>query len=463
MNLRKIFIAAAVAAGFTASAGASQLRYVFYFIGDGMGLGHVLTTQTYNRTVLGSTDPLLMMQFPVNSVATTYSASSPVTDSAAAGTALSTGHKTNNSMLGVLPDSTAVTSIASTLYNRGFGIGIVTSVAPDDATPAAFYAHQPSRSMFYEIGRDAAFSGYDFIAGENLRGLRDKQGHPTDLMELLGQNGVTVIRGVDGLESVTTRRVMLLETDSTSAANNIGYTIDSVAGRLTLPVMTEACLRHLEKNAPANFFMMVEGGNIDHAAHGNDGGAVIKEILNFNDAIRIAYNFYLAHPDETLIVVTADHDTGAMALANPVTRYAARLECYDSQRCSKEAFSDYCKAMLRSRRNFTWDDMTEYLRDYLGFWNTVPLTDKQTDELRDMFEATFRDRNTDDQKTLYNSFNAFAVKVFQTLNDYAGVGFITTSHAGNLVPVYAIGPGSEIFSEMNDNTDIPRKILELLK
>ena len=120
--------------------GAQAPKYIFYFIGDGMGMAQVLSAQVYNRTVLGNTDPILMMQFPVASQVTTHSASSPVTDSAAAGTALATGHKTDNGMLGVTPDTVAVTSIAKELFDRGYGVALVTSVPPDDATPGAFYA-----------------------------------------------------------------------------------------------------------------------------------------------------------------------------------------------------------------------------------------------------------------------------------------------------------------------------------
>ncbi|MDE5689665.1 MAG: alkaline phosphatase, partial [Duncaniella sp.] len=90
-------------------------KYIFYYIGDGMGMGQVMATEAYNRTVLGNNDHLLMMQFPVASTSTTFSASSPVTDSAAAGTALSTGHKTNNGMIGMTPDSDEVVSVSKTL------------------------------------------------------------------------------------------------------------------------------------------------------------------------------------------------------------------------------------------------------------------------------------------------------------------------------------------------------------
>ena len=125
-----------------------------------MGMGHVNATETYNRDVLGNGSPILMMQFPVATQVRTYSFDRSITDSAAAGTALSTGYKTTNGMLGMRPDSTEVCSIARELKNMGYGVGVVTSVAPDDATPGAFYAHVPSRKMYYEIGTQMAESGY---------------------------------------------------------------------------------------------------------------------------------------------------------------------------------------------------------------------------------------------------------------------------------------------------------------
>lgn len=446
------------AAVFTAVA-ADSPRYVFYFIGDGMGLGHVNAAQAYNRIVRGNPEPLLMMQFPVASVSTTYSASWPVTDSAAAGTALATGHKTANGMLGMTPDSVAVKSIAEELFNDGWGVGIVTSVTPDDATPGAFYAHQPTRYLGYEIDRQMADCGYQFIAGSVLKGAKDKDGNPTDIFDVMAERNVQVVKGLDGVSDIASERVLLLSPDSLSA-HNMGYTIDSIPGAMNLPGMTQACLNHLEKTSPERFFMMVEGGNIDYAAHANDGGTVIKEIINFNEAIEVAYKFYLAHPDETLILVTADHDTGGMSFD---FKWGADMHLVDCQKISKDRFSDWCRKLLKSKRMLTWEDMQEYLTENLGFWTSVKLTDEETARLRAAFEKTFELRNSADQKTLYNTFNEFAVEVFNLFNRYAGFGFTTNSHAGNLVPVYAIGAGADEFKGFNDNTGLPAAIRRLTR
>lgn len=447
MNLRKLMIVAAVAVCQTAAM--AQAKYVFYFIGDGMGWGHVNAAQYYNRIVRGADKPLLMMQFPSVGSAFTYSASSPVTDSAAAGTALATGKKTRNGMVGLAPDSVTVyESIAAKLKKQGWGVGVLTSVSADDATPAAFYGHQPYRGMRYELDCDAARSNFDFIGGANLAGI-DKD---NDAQARLAKAGYTMIRDTKAKEAKKADKLILLSPQDKS---DIGYTIDSIAGALNLPEMTAMALTHMEKVSPKHFFLMVEGGNIDHAAHSNDGGAVIKEILAFQDAIRVAYNFYLAHPDETLIVVTADHDTGGLALNGNVNLAAA-----DFQRISKDEMSDHFKSLVKAETPISWEEMKSYLTQKLSFWNGIKISDKQEDALKKAFDKTFVARTGKDEKGLYNSFNEFVTEVYKVMNSHIGTHFTTRSHSANPVPVFAIGKGAEAFGVMQDNTEIPAKIME---
>lgn len=461
MKLHRIFSAALMAAAITATAWAKAPNYIFFFIGDGMGIAQVTNAQLYNARVLGNSTPLLSTTFPVASMATTHSASSDVTDSAAAGTALSTGHKTVNGMLGVTPDSVAVTSVAKKLFDAGYGVGIVTSVAIDDATPGAFYAHVPSRSQYYDIGRQLAECGYQFAAGASLRGAFDKQGNPTDLMKYFDEANVSVSYGLDSIDT-TAQRLLVLSPFHKEKQNEIGFTIDSIAGALTLPALTRAGLDQLKRTSPDRFFMMVEGGNIDHAGHGNDGGTILREVINFNQALQEAYDFYLAHPDETLIVVTADHETGGMSVGCRETGYSVRLENAAGQKISKEEFSNLCRAMLRSRRIYTWDDMQEILRDELGFGVNLKLTPEETERLHTMFDEVFEKRASGlDQKTLYATFDGFTNEVFNILNAKSGMGWTTGGHSGMPVLVYAVGVDSQLFSPLNDNTDIPAKILSI--
>lgn len=461
MNLKKIFSAAILGAAAATAAADDAPRYIFYFIGDGMGVQPSNAAEVYNRRVRNSDRPLAMNTFTSVGWLTTYSATGPVTDSAAAGSALACGRKTLNGMLGMTPDSVSMASVAEELFAEGYGVGLATSVAADDATPGAFYAHVPSRKMYYQICRDMAASGYQFVGGAGIRGFV-ADGDSTDLAAHLAAEGVQVVYGPEGISTIDSDRVLLLNPKG-KPEWNIGYTIDSIAGVLTLPQLTGACLAQLERTSPERFFMMVEGGNIDHALHGNDGGAAIKEILNFNEALDIAYQFYKAHPEETLIVVTADHDTGGMAIGNKIVGGNAKFGNIDYQRISKERFNNFCRSLLESRRTFTWDDMKEYLADNLGFWKHIKISEKQEAELEKMFVDTFVNHDAKDEKTLYANYNGFVKEVFKVQNDNNGFGFITTSHTGNPVPVYAVGVGAQNFANLNNNIDIPAKIMEIIK
>ena len=459
MNLKSILVSAALSLA-TTSAVADAPRYIFYFIGDGMGVPHTLAAQTYNR-LKGNDAPLLMMQFPAIGNATTYSATRPVTDSAAAGTALATGHKTKNSMIGMDADTVSVTSIAKRLQEKGYGIGITTNVCPDDATPGAFYAHVPNRGMHAQIGKQAAECGYEFMAGSYLRGLKDKDGKDTGILDAFKKNNVDYVKGIDEARASKSKKVFMVFPDS--IVSKPAYAIDSVNGGILLPDITQACLDHLMKWSPDKFFMMVEGGDIDHAAHSQDGGTVIKDIISFNEALEIAYKFYLQHPDETLIVVTADHDTGGLSIGNSFLSYDFRPLYIDSQRISKDGFNDLLKAMLRSRRIYRWDDMKEILTEKLGFWTAVPVNEKQTEMLKEKFEQTFEQRSGDEQKTLYNNFSGFTTAVFKVFNDICGIGWTTTGHTGGYTPVYAIGVDCQDFSGIIDNTSIPQRIMDIVE
>lgn len=441
---------------------AAPPKYIFYFIGDGMGLGAVSLTDTYRRMVIGDSIPLTMLQMPVVSFASTWSASSPVTDSAAAGTALATGHKTRNGMLGVTSDSIPVVSLAEILHDKGYGIGLVTSVAPDDATPGAFYAHQPARGMYYEIGCDFAESGFEFLGGAGLRGRKDSDGNPTDLFDRLQKSGVRIVHGPDSVALVNDRRVLLLG-EIVESDNAIGYAIDSLVGGMTLRQMTRAGLGHMMRVSPDRFFMMVEGGAIDHAAHANDAATVVIETLAFDEALREAVNFMNAHPDETLIVVTADHETGGLILANRTLHYNIEPRFLQYSKISKEAFSDYCRSLLKSRMVLTWEDMKNILSDRLGLYVQLPVNDNEDAQLQEMFTAMLENRSAADEQSLYKSFNAFSVAVYDLINRVSGAGWTTGDHSGTPVPVFASGVGAGRFVGMKDNTDLPEIILSIVE
>ena len=434
-------------------------RYLFYFIGDGMGMGHVLLAQTYNRVT--GLPPLAMTTFPVAGQVTTFSASSPVTDSAAAGTALATGTKTRNNMVGMAPDTTNVASLVPTLQSMGYGVGIISSNAPDDATPASFYAHAKARNLYYDIDCQAAGSGVNFLGGARMRGFKM---NASDLQRQFDEAEVICAFDSATVMSNIGKRILMASPD-TMLNNTLGYVIDYPDASLPLPKLTDLCLQYLEKSTPDQFFMMVENGMTDWSAHANDAGTLVREVNVLNKAIEVAVQFYLQHPDETLIVVTADHDTGGVSLgnANPDIKYNAHPELLALQKVSKEAFTKRVAAMMDDRRSYTWDQMKEVLRDELGFWNGVTPTSAQEELLHTLFDK-MRDGNAGEgQQTLYASFDDFSAEVFRVLDSQTGVGWISTYHTGNMVPVYAMGVGAEKFSGLIDNTNIPQAILTLVR
>lgn len=444
----------------TAVSANAKAKYIFYFIGDGMGMGHVNTTQTYVRDVLHGS-PLLMTTFPVASQVMTFSANSPITDSAAGGTALSTGFKTKNNMVGMNPDTVPIYSISRDFLNAGFAVGVASSVYGDDATPSAFYAHSAKRGDRYVVARQALGSGISFLGAPVFKGMTDDKGKPTSWISDMQADGYSIAEGYEAytrLGADATKVLMLAENPQ---GMQVGYTIDSIPGAMTVQELTQACLDRMQKVRGDNgFFMMVEDGNIDWGAHANDGGTVIKEVLNFQNAIDIAYRFYLEHPEETLIVITADHDTGGMALGRKDNPKSPRLSLADYQKISKDRFSDMWRERLAKGENVTWEEMKAFLNENLGFWGVTDITEEEEAALKKDFNATFISRDGKDEKTLYNDFSSFSVRVYDIFNRKLGIGFTSPSHTANFVPLYALGEGSALFTGCLDNTEVPALILK---
>lgn len=462
--IKRIFL---TIAALTAMCGlrAAEANYIFLFIGDGMGPGAVMAAQNYLQAVTENPDTTLtMLQLPVASMCTTQSASSPVTDSCAAGTALATGSKTTNGFIGMLPDSTATgPSVARQLQAQGFGVGLVTTCAADDATPAAFYANALSRNDYLTIGRQAAASGFDFIGGAGLRGFSDKEGRPTGLASDFARHNYSILRGKKGLEQgARGRRIVWLGTD-TIHPYRLGYSIEPSANDFDLVDLTEAAIAHMERNGKESFFIMVEGGTIDHAGHANDAATSIQETLTFDRALARAVEFYRQHPEETLIVVTADHETGGMALGNNATPYMTALGKLKGQKMSKDTFANLCREMAESGQIMPWAEMTNFLAENFGIGETIALTERQAEKLRRSYFDTFNSADSGAVEALYNKYPRFVVDLFELIDSQTGMGWTSIHHTGNPVPVYAVGVGADRFNGMIDNTDVPGKILEIVE
>ena len=300
----------------TASAGApktKEAKYVFFFIGDGMGLQQVTLTETYlayEKGVKGR-ELLNFSKFPVTGLVSTYSANADITCSAAAGTAMSTGYKTKNNMIGMDPDTNRLESITYKIHRKDIPVGIISTVTLDHATPSAFYAKYKDRKGYYEIARQLPESGFEFFGGGGFVYPAGKDKNQPDIYNLMQQKGYKIVRGLDNLPEGKIQGKLALFQES-GKEGELPYAIDRSKEDLTLRDIVKSAIGHL--NGKRGFFIMAEGGKIDWAAHSNDSRTAILEITDFAGAIEIAYNFYLEHPDETLIIVTSDHDTGGLGL-----------------------------------------------------------------------------------------------------------------------------------------------------
>ena len=364
---------------------AQQAKYVFFFIGDGMGVNQVNTTEMFRAEMEDGrigTQKLLFGSFPAAGIATSYSASNSVTDSSAGGTALATASKTYNGAIGVDVNKEALESVAYLAKKSGKKVGIATTVSVDHATPAAFYAHQPNRNMYYEIALELPKSGFDFFAGAGFlkpSTTFDKKEAPS-IYPMIEEAGYTIARGLkEYKEKAATADKMVLLQDEGASASCLPYAIDRKEGDLTLAQITESAIDFLTRDNKKGFFLMLEGGKIDWACHSNDPGTVVKEVIDMDNAIRVAYEFYKKHPKETLIVVSADHETGGLGMGTGT--YTLNLKALDCQKQSVEALSRRITD-LRRNEHASWEQVKELLSETMGFWSKLPLTWEQERSLR---------------------------------------------------------------------------------
>lgn len=441
---------------------AQQAKYVFYFIGDGMGLNQVNTTEMYLGEQQGriGTEPLCFASFPVAGMATTFSASNSITDSSAGGTALATGVKTYNGAIGVDANKERVMSVAERAKRAGKKVGVTTSVSIDHATPAAFYGHQPDRSMYYEIALQLPEAGFDFYAGSGfLKPARtfDKKDAPS-IYPIFEQAGYTIARGLDEYKAKAddAGKMILMQKEGANSSS-LPYAIDRREGDLTLAQITESAIDFLSRDNKKGFFLMVEGGKIDWACHSNDPATMVKEVIDMDNAVRVAYEFYKKHPKETLIVITADHETGGLALGN--SNYTLNLKSLDCQKQSVDLLSRALTDLRKSKGNkATWEDVKALLTERMGFWGELTPTWEQEKMLRDEFESSFVRNKVVFEESLYSKTEPLAAVAKKVLSQMSKLGWTTGSHSAEYVPVFAVGAGSKLFMGKMDNTDIPKRI-----
>lgn len=426
----------------------TKAKYIFLIIGDGMGPNQRQVAQEALCAKEKNLQAKLVMNtLPIQGMASTAPDGGGVTDSAAAGTALACGIKTKNGVLGLGPDKkTPAESMAELAKKKGMKIGILTSVSLDHATPGAFYAHVQHRNMTPEIATAMFDSGFDYFAGGTLNAI--KKDKKTDYFKLAGDKGLHIVRSLDQLK-VAEPNTRIYAMAEKLDGESLPFAIDAGNDPFTLTALTAEGIRLLDN--PKGFFMMIEGGKIDWACHANDLGAAVGDIFALDAAVAIALKFYQQHPDETLIVVTADHETGGinkLDAGNPAVLLA--------QQMSAQEFGKKLKKM--QDQNATAEQVIAAVKEVFGL-KELDQTDEK--EIGTAWNAVSKE--PDDKKSLYGKSNNVMSAVRKIASRQAGYQFSSGGHSGADVPVSAIGVGAEMFKGTYPNTDIFKNIVKVME
>ena len=442
-----------------------QPKYVFYFIGDGMSFNHILGTEHYNTEKAGAKETLRLnfTQFDTRNFVTNYSTSNLVTDSAAAGTALASGVKTANASIGVDAEGNELRTIADVASELGYKVGLVTNVGINHATPSCFYGHTADRFGFPKLVDDYIASDVAFIAGSTIMDMKSGPQDPkyspvttAELAERIRNAGVLLTLNPEEAGNVKGQRVALVANDKEN--KHVPYVIDRKGGELTLLDCSKAAIKYLTNNAPEGFFLMIEAGKLDYAAHEQDAVTTFHEVNEFAKSIDLALAFAKQHPDETLIIVTSDHETGGMSLG--WDHYEIRMNVLMEQKASAIEVTKIIQQM-RDAGKKNWADYKQVLTDSFGLWRVVPVSKEDEALLKHDFYNIFMKRGPM-VDGLYNKSEFLVYDAIRILNKAASIDWTSLYHTGMYTPIFVKGTGEEKFLDCRDQTDIPKTIASLM-
>ena len=464
-------------------------KYVFLFIGDGMSYPQIQSTSDFlgalndedywqaqpslddnQGAILDGPSYLNFMNFEAAGSAVTYDSNSFAPDSASTATSIATGHKTYSGSINVDETGTVeYETIAEQLKaQKGYEIGVITSVNLNHATPAAFYAHQASRNNYYEIGLELIDSGFTYFAGGGFLKPTGGEGDQEDLYALAEAAGYTVARNQAEAEAVTDGPVILID-EHLADGDAMAYELDRTEDMWSLADYVEKGIEVLDNDT--GFFMMCEGGKIDWACHANDAASTIHDTQALADAVQVAIDFAAEHPEETLILVTGDHETGGLTIGFAGTDYDTYLDLLENQKISFAKFdSDYVAAYKENQTSF--EDVMADVTELFGLktegeeGDKLVLTDYELDLLRTAYEKSVHGTETgyaaQQEYVLYGTYEPLSVTLTHIINNKSGISFTSYSHTGLPVAVLAQGVGSETFGGYYDNTQVYEKLASLL-
>lgn len=475
-------------------------KYVFLFVGDGMAMPQISATEDYLGELKNTSSPesskLHFTQFPCQGMITTYDSGSFITDSASAGTALATGNKTLSGVINMDPGKTQkFTTIAEMAKAAGMKIGIVSSVSIDHATPACFYAHQPTRSNYYDIEIELGKSGFNYFGGGGFLAPTGSNKDKPDAFEEAKKNGYKVVNTKDEFTKLDSQSDKVLAVSPTlDSEQALPFAINKNPEAISLADFTQKGIDLLDNEK--GFFMMVESGKIDWSCHANDAASTIQDVIAYDEAIQKAIDFYNQHKDETLLIVTADHETGGLGIGFAGTAYSTYLDKLSKQSISYDEFTlkvdDYRKSS-HTPENAKIEDLLPIIKQYYGLEAMAPatynelykkandsknpdkdaadkismaLSPKDMEDLKAALSQSMLEpsnRSKDEQANLlYGGYDPLTMTLTHIVDHKAGIGFTSYAHTGVPVPIFAMGEGQELFNGYYDNTDVFKKMVAVL-
>ncbi|MDZ5472206.1 alkaline phosphatase [Bacillus sp. 31A1R] len=416
-------------------------KNIIVMVGDGMGLGQM---EVARQLEYGKTGVLNMEKLENVALMRTYSANNMVTDSGAAGTAIATGQKTNNEVIGSDPEGKEVDSILDLFQANGKKVGIISTNTVFDATPAAFGGSAPNRwtgsdalaQQFYDNKIDVILGGGSKPFSEELlaKFKNDNYAIAKDKTELKNAENTGKLLGL-------------------FHPSYMNYNLDKEENNSQEPTLNEMTSKALDvlSKGKKGFFLMVEGARIDHAAHAADITGVWKETIEFDNTVKDIVNW--AKKDKnTLVVVLADHETmGISATENMNIEALKKIEVspeYMASKLEKDANGEYT---------------LETVKSVFSTYAHIELTDEEA--------TTFLQNVKDNQGKVYPA-HKIGWEIGSVIAKYNKVGVSdrtvraessTGGHTANMVPVFATGLGSSDFEGVLDNTDISKLIAKAAK
>ena len=488
----------------------ARARYVFLFIGDGMGLAQRRAAELYLAAhgAPGASEAarLVMNTFPAQGLADPGDLTSVIPDSASAATAIACGRKTHSGVVGMEADAKRpCETIAETVRKHHWKVGILSTVSLDHATPAAFYAHVPSRRQVREISLQLAGSGFEYFGGGRLSRIGEGAGQSSPAaIDIARARGYTVVTGRSDLEALKpgAGKVIAMSPrvdDSGAMSFSLDHAGDPT--QVTIADYLEKAVELLDN--PHGFFIMVEGGKIDWACHANDASAAVHDTLALDDAVARAVDFHGRRPLETLIVVTADHETGGMSIGFAETEYSLHIDRLRHQKMSCQEFERRLAEYRRSRPagEPRLEEVLRLIHEGFGLLLltadeklrleaviaegeasnaldearrsasearvklAMALTDPEIEMLRRAWSQSMAregasERGDPARIRHDNRRDPLAIALTRIMSGKAGLGWTTFGHTGIPVPTSALGVGAELFNGYYELADIHGKIMK---